>query len=129
MNLFNFTKVLLSSASVEERWNLIQVSLSKYITTFGRLHEHEQTIPPSSLQKLFQTSLEPPVLILLLQTFLATLDQNPSQRDGVREYMDGLANVPRFSTVLLLLTNPEKDCARRVWEKVGVDQVNATWRI
>ena len=78
---------------------------------------------------MFKTSLEPSLLVVLLETFLTTLSQNPSSGDRVREYMDALVNVPRFSTVVLLLTKREKDSVRQIWDALGVDVINPIWRL
>jgi len=50
------------------------------------------------------------------------LSSLPTQEDEVkiRDYMEAMAQVPRFSTLILFLTSKEKAVAKEVWRKLGV---------
>jgi len=50
------------------------------------------------------------------------LSSPPTKEDEVkiREYMENMAQVPRFSTLILFLTSKEKTVAKEVWRKLGV---------
>lgn len=69
-----------------------------------------------------KTSLEPTLLVSILEVFLVVLSSQPMADDTnrIREYMDGLAKVPRFSTLVMFLSGKEKAIAKEVWRKLGV---------
>jgi len=55
---------------------------------------------------------------------LVVLTSLPIKEDEVkiRGYMENLVQVPRFSTLILFLTNREKAVAKEVWRKLGVQR-------
>jgi hypothetical protein len=71
---------------------------------------------------LCKTSLEPPLLDSILEVFLVVLSSLPSEEEKrkVREYMDGLARVSRFETLVMFLSGREKAVAMEVWRRLGV---------
>ncbi|EIN12462.1 hypothetical protein PUNSTDRAFT_141160 [Punctularia strigosozonata HHB-11173 SS5] len=68
-------------------------------------------IPPAAVPSMCQTSLEPPLLVSILNTFSSLLDEhcdpNPDLVDHVREYMLALKEVPRFAMVALFMNQKE----------------------
>jgi len=96
-----------------------------------RLDPHlQQTIPPSTIPSFCKTSLEPPLLNSILEVFLVVLSSLPTKEDEVkiREYMENMAQIPRFSTLILFLTSKEKAIAKEVWRKLGVSgKVSSAW--
>ncbi len=79
-------------------------------------------IPPSSLPKLFQASMEASSLVSLLQTFREVLQQTPQGPDtvkAVKDYMLNLARVPRFTTAVLFLSPEERRLVENIWERIG----------
>ena len=92
-----------------------------------------QQIPPTSLPALFQTSLDPSLLVSILNTFLAVLknitDPEDDNRARMRQYMAMFSKVSRFSTVVLLMSKEEKERAKEVWDKMGVRNGGAAWGI
>lgn len=90
MTLFDFTKAWDSLDTDDARWKLICV------------------IPPLSLPTLFQASLEPDLLKSILHTFQGVLNQDPTARSSVREYLSALLRVQRFGTVMLFMDKQER---------------------
>ncbi|CAE6465345.1 unnamed protein product [Rhizoctonia solani] len=90
-------------------------------------------VPPSSIPSLFGPTLESPLLGAMLSTLSWTLASVPNlpaadipQR--TLAYMNALAQVPRFSTLILFLDATEKKSAKDVWDgleksRAGVDLV------
>ncbi|KAF8879478.1 hypothetical protein BD779DRAFT_1551728 [Infundibulicybe gibba] len=109
-NMVEFTRAW-EAADMETRWDIIS------------------SISPASLPTVFQTSLEPSMLISILKTFRDHIDLNPGPTN-VKSYLDALARVPRFGTVVLFLSADEKEIARMVWERVGVisAELSGPWR-
>ncbi|TFK52695.1 TPR-like protein, partial [Heliocybe sulcata] len=102
--LFTFTRQWESARTDEERWNLMA------------------QISPDSLPSLFQTSLEPTLLVSMLTTFLHILSVpgiSVGVKEDIRQYMLALGRVPRFSIVLMLMSRSEKDLAEQVWQELG----------
>jgi len=65
-----------------------------------------------------------------METFLAILDVkkvDPRIKTTIREYMENFARIPRFNTLVLLLSKSEKALATNVWIAVGVDQPTDMW--
>ena len=65
------------------------------------------------------------MLVSIMQCFMAILDAKEGDsriKTIVREYMENFARVPRFNTLILLLSKNEKALAQSVWTAVGVDQ-------
>jgi len=101
MTLFNFTKMWESNMKDEDRWNLFS------------------GIPPLSLPKMFQASLDPALLSSMLQHFERVIDQQIAVPSDVREYMVSLSRVQRFGTIMLFMSKDEKILLNRLWEKCG----------
>ncbi|OAX39891.1 TPR-like protein [Rhizopogon vinicolor AM-OR11-026] len=99
--LFNFTKMWESNMKDEDRWNLFS------------------GIPPLSLPKMFQASLDPALLSSMLQHFERVIDQQIAVPSDVREYMVSLSRVQRFGTIMLFMSKDEKILLNRLWEKCG----------
>jgi hypothetical protein len=80
-----------------------------------------QTIPPSSIPSFCKTSLEPALLVSILEVFLIVLSSLPAveEKAQIREYLDGLAKVPRFPTLVLFLSGKEKAMTKEMWRKLG----------
>ncbi|KZP26273.1 hypothetical protein FIBSPDRAFT_949450 [Athelia psychrophila] len=120
MSLFDFTRAWesLLPDEVREKWALLS------------------TIPPQALPALFQTSLEPPLLVSILATFQSKIKLDPAaasaetamkDRAHMREYMAAFARVPRFSFVVMFMSTSEKEVAKDVWEGLGVRNGGAAW--
>lgn len=67
------------------------------------------------------------MLVSILEVFLAVLHANT--RDKIQEYMDNLARIPRFGTLVLFLSKQEKEVARDVWRGLGVERPTGVWSI
>lgn len=70
------------------------------------------------------------MLVSIMETFLATLDVKKADlriKSTIREYMENFARIPRFNTLVLLLSKSEKALATSVWTAVGVDQPTGMW--
>jgi len=78
-----------------------------------------QRIPPQSLPKMFQASLEPSLLSSMLQHFERVLDQQIAAPSDVHDYMESLSRVQRFGTIMLFMSKDEKILLKRLWEKCG----------
>lgn len=82
---------------------------------------------PTSLPSLFKTSLETALLVSMLETFKAVLENAPAAevKEGVKTYLLNFARVPRFTTVVLFMSKTEKQLVKEVWDGVsaGDDQV------
>ncbi|KAG2094629.1 uncharacterized protein F5147DRAFT_719620 [Suillus discolor] len=101
MTLFNFTKMWESHMKDEDRWNI-----------FSR-------IPPLSLPKMFQASLEPVLLSSILQHFERVIDLQIAAPSDVREYLVSLSKVQRFGTIMLFMNKEEKTLLKGLWETCG----------
>ncbi|KXN83111.1 Translocon at the outer membrane of chloroplasts 64, partial [Leucoagaricus sp. SymC.cos] len=106
-SLFDLVRAWRPMLTSAERWKLLQ------------------TVPPSSMPNLCRTSLEPPLLVSLLEVFLLVLSSLPTadNLNMIKEYMDNLAQVPRFTTLVLFLSGSEKAIAKEVWRKLGVQGI------
>ncbi|GLB45501.1 putative rna polymerase ii-associated protein 3 [Lyophyllum shimeji] len=100
--LFEFASAWRAASSTSERWGLML------------------SVPPPRIPALFKTSLEPQLLISILQVFREVLRRSPNAAVTVREYLDAFARVERFGTIVLFLSREEKAVARDVWEALGV---------
>jgi hypothetical protein len=78
-------------------------------------------IPPSALPTFFKTSLEPAMLVSILEMFREVV-RAADRKSAVRDYLEYFARVSRFETVVLFLSRGEKDVARGVLESVGVSK-------
>ncbi|KAH6912735.1 hypothetical protein BKA70DRAFT_1370240 [Coprinopsis sp. MPI-PUGE-AT-0042] len=102
--LFDLVRQWNSLKTAEERWELFS------------------TIPPYSLPPLCKTSLEPSFLASVfstLSTILTTADLNTQIQ--VRLYMECIPIIPRFGTLWMLMSKPEKNVVWDIWRKLGVD--------
>ncbi|KAF4617296.1 hypothetical protein D9613_005646 [Agrocybe pediades] len=98
------------------------------------------SIPPPQIPAIFKTNLEPSLLVSILDIFLKVLKPLPEHETTVRaqvlSYLHALSAVPRFGTLLLFLSKPEKVLAREVWALLGVsgpegvqdDKVRGVWK-
>ena len=79
----------------------------------------QKYVDPSTLPSLFQSNLEPPILLSMLQTFLEILPNNPDAAPKVLSYLDGLSKVSRINMVLLFLSEQERGVVRRLCDTLG----------
>jgi len=110
--LFDFVKSWGSLRSTEEKWQLIH------------------TIPPAHFPALCKSSLEASTLVSILETFLAILDLTKGDSGVkyiVQEYMENFERIPRFNTLVLLLSKTEKALAKSVWIAVDIHQPKGLW--
>ncbi|KAF8817206.1 hypothetical protein BYT27DRAFT_7153875 [Phlegmacium glaucopus] len=110
--LFDFVKSWGSLRSVEEKWQLIN------------------SISPNHFPALCKTSLEPSMLVSIIENFLSILDVKDGDaqvKTVIREYMENFARIPRFNTLVLFLSKSEKVLAKNVLTAVGVDQPTGMW--
>ncbi|KAF8204337.1 hypothetical protein K438DRAFT_2014989 [Mycena galopus ATCC 62051] len=75
-------------------------------------------IPPTALPALFQTSLEPALFVEIADTLGARAG---TDGDLVAAYMRAFSGVPRFGTVVRLLSRGEKARVREAWGALGVE--------
>jgi len=111
--LFDFNRTWNSLSSCEERW------------------QYFSTIEPSTLPKLCQTSLDPSLLASILEAILDVLSVSGDVskiKERMLAYLDGFSKVPRFETVVLFLSEKEKQRAKQVLELLGVEQPSGFWR-
>ncbi|TFK39052.1 hypothetical protein BDQ12DRAFT_630217 [Crucibulum laeve] len=109
--LFDLVRAWASSTSNTERWLLIT------------------SIPPSKLPEFCKTSLEPMLLVSILETFLAMLEgSNDSNMTLlIKQYMECFAKVPRIGVLILFLSKNEKSIAKQVWYRLGVEAPTGVW--
>ncbi|KAF9453106.1 hypothetical protein P691DRAFT_755755 [Macrolepiota fuliginosa MF-IS2] len=110
--LFDFNRTWRSMLTSVERWKLLQ------------------TIPPVNMPSFCKTSLEPTLLVSILEVFLVILSSLPTVDDVTKigEYMEYLARVPRFPTLIMFLSSREKTVAKEVWRKLGLQgSAPGTW--
>ncbi|KAL1663410.1 hypothetical protein GGF50DRAFT_116066 [Schizophyllum commune] len=101
-SLHDFTRAMQFAGNAQQRW--------AYLT---------QYVDPSTLSSLFQSNLEPPILLSMLQTFLDVLPNNPDAAPKVLSYLDGLSKVSRINMVLLFLSEQERGVVRRLCDTLG----------
>lgn len=78
-------------------------------------------MPPSSLPSLFKNALEATLLVQILEACDAHYkSESPISKQLIHEYLHWLTRVPRFGTVTLFLSNPEKVLARQLIKAIGV---------
>ncbi|KAF8332965.1 hypothetical protein F5887DRAFT_564238 [Amanita rubescens] len=114
MSMFGFNKTWEANQSVEERWELIT------------------SIPPENIPSMCKASLEPVLLISVIDVFIEVLKANAGDQatmDAVRVYLTGFENVPRFSTILLFLSEKEKVRVREVWKLLGSETLGGAWSL
>ncbi|KDR82368.1 hypothetical protein GALMADRAFT_237649 [Galerina marginata CBS 339.88] len=133
---FEFARTWDRLGTPEERWGYIN------------------TIPPAHFPTLCKTSLEPTMLVSVLETFLVILtpssssSSSPTSADGdsetetetetghrnprtqtqIKAYLTNFAHIPRFGTLVLFLSRKEKEVARGVWEALGVSPMGDVWK-
>ena len=104
------------------------------------LFDLSQTIPPAHFPALCKTSLEPSMLVSIMETFLATLEVMTKKDDDddddarakktiIQEYMENFARIPRFNTLVLFLSKSEKMLAKSVWMAVNIDHPTGMWSV
>ncbi|KAH7913442.1 hypothetical protein BJ138DRAFT_634850 [Hygrophoropsis aurantiaca] len=102
VNLFQFTRSWEMLDSNESRWELIS------------------GIKPSLIPQIFQTSLEPSLLVSILYAFRHILDRGQIGESSIYadiwSYMESFQKVQRFGTVLLLMSKNEKQLFDGIWE-------------
>ncbi|KAI0029481.1 hypothetical protein K488DRAFT_80143 [Vararia minispora EC-137] len=115
--LFSFSRNWNALLSPADRWQLLS------------------RIPPSALPSLFQTSLETPLLLSVLDTFHTLLTSSAYEterhdlRNWIRQYLVHFPQVPRFGTVVLFLSSNEKALTKEVLREAGADEaLLAAWR-
>lgn len=70
------------------------------------------------------------MLVSIMETFLAKLDGTKGDSGAkrvVQEYMENFARIPRFNTLVLLLSKSERALAKSVWMAVDIDQPMGVW--
>ncbi|KAI0350330.1 hypothetical protein OH77DRAFT_1489178 [Trametes cingulata] len=102
--LVAFMSLWKSLKSDEERWDVLR------------------QIPATRLPFLFKTSLEPSVLAAILRTLHIALMAGPSDEERLRvarSYMVNLPRVPRFKTVILMMSADERKHVQAIWDMLG----------
>jgi hypothetical protein len=69
---------------------------------------------------IFKTSLEPPFLTSILETFKDLLAHDQTLRQAVGEYFNALQRVPRFDTLALFLSPSEAQTLKDVQKLLEV---------
>ena len=67
------------------------------------------------------------MLVSIMETFLAAATDDVRTKTLVQEYMENFARIPRFNTLVLLLSKSEKALAKSVWMAVDIDQPTGVW--
>jgi len=91
-----------------------------------------QSIPPENIPSMCKASLEPVLLISVIDVFIEVLKANAGDQAtvvAVKAYLTGFENVPRFSTILLFLSEKEKVRVREVWKLLGSETLGGTWSL
>ncbi len=89
-----------------------------------------QSIPPENIPSMCKSSLEPVLLISIIDVFIEVLKANVGDHatvDAVKAYLTGFENAPRFSTILLFLSEKEKVRVRDVWKCLGTETLGGAW--
>ncbi|KAF9265179.1 hypothetical protein L218DRAFT_160232 [Marasmius fiardii PR-910] len=108
--LFDFNKAWLSLISSTDRFQLIN------------------RMSPSGYPSFFKTSLEPLLLVSIMQTYLDVIDADPNAVARVKESMEGFLHVPRISTIALFLSRKEKEVVLQVLKKLSDETLSNRWR-
>lgn len=69
---------------------------------------------------MFQSSLDANLLGSIMETLSTCLDHDPDILSEVKEYILGLQKVPRFGTVVLLMTKHEREIVNAIWNKLHI---------
>ena len=89
-----------------------------------------QSIPPTSIPSMCKASLDPALLISVIDVFIDVVKANADDQataDAIRAYLVGFENVPRFGTVLLFLSEKEKARIVEIWKLLGVETLSGVW--
>lgn len=89
-----------------------------------------QSIPPASIPSMCKSSLDPALLISIIDVFIDVVKANAVDQataDIIRDYLMGFENVPRFGTVLLFLSEKEKARIREIWMLLGAQTLGGVW--
>ncbi|KAG7088890.1 hypothetical protein E1B28_012836 [Marasmius oreades] len=108
--LFDFTKSWLSLTTSSDRFQLIN------------------RVSPSAYPSFFKTSLEPSLLISIIQTYLDITTSEPNAMARVKESMEGFLHVPRISTIALFLSRKEKEIVLQILERLDDEALSNRWR-
>lgn len=74
--------------------------------------------------------MEPTFLASIFQTLHVVLDKaDLNTQIAIRSFLEYLPLVPRFNTIFLFLSKAEKEIAREMWSRLGVekDQLEGAW--
>jgi hypothetical protein len=70
----------------------------------------------------------------MLDTSSKILTASASNPDGgakfkkiVTQYIENFTKIPRFNTLILFLSRPEKEAGKHMWTLLGVDQPVGAW--
>ncbi|KAF9005444.1 hypothetical protein BDQ17DRAFT_1353102 [Cyathus striatus] len=110
--LFDFIREWSFTQSYDEKWNLIC------------------SIPPAKFPTMCKSSLEPTMLVSILEAFLGILNERGNEGDiiqTIKEYMERIAHVPRFPTLAMFLSPKEKEVASQIFNKVGIEYPPGPW--
>ncbi|EPS98608.1 hypothetical protein FOMPIDRAFT_1031313 [Fomitopsis schrenkii] len=114
LTLFDFSREWEKCSTSEDRWALLK------------------EVSPPTLPSLFQSSLEAQVLAGIVGTLRDVLragDLAPQERERVHDYMRGLTQVKRFSTVVLFMSNEERGWVNDVWGLLGGGEGARAWGV
>ncbi|PFH53281.1 hypothetical protein AMATHDRAFT_45559 [Amanita thiersii Skay4041] len=112
ITMFSFTKAWESNRSTEERWKLIT------------------SISPTNIPSMCGSSLEPAQFISIMDVFLQVLEGNGKDemtKTVIREYLRSFGSVPRFTTLLLFLSEKEKGLVQQLWNALEVVTLQGAW--
>ena len=130
MTMFNFNKAWEADRSVEQRWKLITVRRFFTMVTSPCSVQLAQSIPPASIPSMCKSSLDPALLISIIDVFIDVMKANGSDQataNVIRAYLMEFENVPRFGTVLLFLSEKEKARIVEIWKLLGVETLSGVW--
>ncbi|KAJ8081162.1 hypothetical protein PM082_018005 [Marasmius tenuissimus] len=109
--LFDFNKAWSSTASTVDRFQLIS------------------NIQPSNYSTFFKTSLEPTLLISIIQVYYDFLGSQPNTVAQIKRNMEGFLQVPRITTLALFLSREEKERVVQLLEKVDDQTLTDRWKV
>ncbi|KAI0643060.1 hypothetical protein C8Q79DRAFT_1095705 [Trametes meyenii] len=102
--LVAFTSLWNSLTTEEERWEVLR------------------QIPPARLPVLFKMSLDARILAAILHSLriaLVAAPKDPELLKVARAYMVNIPRIPRFGTVSLMMSGPERSDAQAIWDILG----------
>ncbi|KAK1232172.1 hypothetical protein PQX77_004684 [Marasmius sp. AFHP31] len=109
--LFDFNKAWSSTTSTVDRYQLIN------------------NIQPSNYSAFFKTSLEPTLLIAIIQVYSDFLSSQPNAVAQIKRSMEGFLQVPRITTLALFLSREEKERVVQLLEKVDDQALTDRWKV